>query len=164
MEISSGLTPDQKRLFDHDLFEIDNPDEHHIGKLYYMDRFSKIIGLVERYYPDSKGIRVGELGCAQGNFSLLLVERGYSVYALDINKEFIDYSKLKYEQGEIQWINTNVDIDFLSELLEGRLNVIILGELLEHCAYPEEIILKSLSLSLKKMESLLSRLRMENNY
>jgi len=55
------------------------------------------------------------------------------------NRPFIEYSKKKYERGTIEWIVSNVDnLNFP----EGALDVAIAGELIEHCAYPEEIVEK----------------------
>jgi len=123
------------KIIEFDKMEIDNPVYYHPQKLAYMDRINYIINYIKKIYIPTN-TRIAEFGCAQANMSLLLAQEGYETYAIDIEKEFLEYSKLKYEYGKITWILSNVE-----ELsLEKKFDVIILGEVIEHCAYPEEII------------------------
>ena len=83
------------------------------------------------------------LGCAQGNVSLLLAEAGYRATAIDLNPIFLRYSQAKYERGDIKWRLANIENH---GLLPESQDVVILGEVVEHCAYPERIVEKSFQL------------------
>lgn len=140
-DLEKILDNKHQNVLNYDKMQIDNPDKQNFIGLRYMDRINKIISLVKKYFPIENKSKVGDFACAQGNVSLLLAEQGYRVFAFDIDSSFIEYSKMKYEKGDIQWINGNIDdMDFA----EYDLDIAIAGELIEHCAYPEEILAKIL--------------------
>ena len=117
-----------------DLREIDNEDKHDFFRLHYLERIRKVMEVIERHSPD---MRILEIGAAQSNMSLLLAEKGFLTIALDINAEFLKYSRAKYETGNITWICANAtSLPFQKESLGS----VIIAELLEHCAYPEKIL------------------------
>jgi len=148
---NSNLFPvEMRRRFDniikYDLQEIDNVDSNSLSKINYINRLNKIIRIIKKHIPPSRHIKIADFGCGQGNLSLSLAELGYKVYAIDMREEFLEYSKAKYEKGEIEWIQSNIeDCNFEKEFFD----VIVLGEIVEHCAFPEEIIQK-VSVFLKK--------------
>jgi 2-polyprenyl-3-methyl-5-hydroxy-6-metoxy-1,4-benzoquinol methylase len=129
-------------ILDYDKKEIDNPDKYHPSRLHYLDRIRTILSIVQRKFPVPDQVKIGDFACAQGNVALLLAEIGYKVVAIDINNTYIEYSKKKYEKGDISWMVGNVDNLGLSQ---NSFDIAIVGELIEHCAYPEEIIEKVLS-------------------
>ncbi|MCG2661662.1 MAG: methyltransferase domain-containing protein, partial [Kiritimatiellae bacterium] len=90
------------------------------------------------YYPDPFAAAVGDFGCAQGNLSLLLAEEGYEIYAVDINPKFIEYARLKHERGVIHWIQGGIDDELA--IPRESLDVVVLGEVVEHCAFPEKVV------------------------
>jgi len=69
--------------------------------------------------------------------SLILAEMRYKVFAIDIRENFLEYSKLKYEKGDIEWICSNIE---MCKFEEEYFDAIVMGELVEHCAFPERII------------------------
>lgn len=122
-----------------DLREIDNEDEYNFFHLHYLERIRGVIKAVERYCP---GKKILELGSAQSNISLLLAEKGFLGIPLDINIEFLKYSRAKRETGKITWICANaMSLPFKKESFDG----VIIAELLEHCAYPEKIVKEACS-------------------
>jgi 2-polyprenyl-3-methyl-5-hydroxy-6-metoxy-1,4-benzoquinol methylase len=126
-----------RKIMHYDHIEIDNPDPHSIHKLNYWDRIQTVIALVEQIHPHPTDIHIAELGCAQGNMSLLLAEKGYAVTAVDQDANFLEYSQLKHEYGNIQWVQAN----FSNENIPiPPADIAILGEIIEHCAYPEKVI------------------------
>lgn len=131
-----------KKILSYDLLEIDNPDEKSPIRLSYLNRIKKIISEIQKTFPNKESIKIGEFGCAQGNISLMLAELGYTTFAFDINRTFLEYSKMKYRKGKINWILANID-DL--PVKKDTFDVIILGEVIEHCAYPEDIIVKTLT-------------------
>jgi len=123
-----------------DLVEIEHPDPYSFQKLYYMDRLKKVVAMVRKYR--SRGL-VLDAACAQGNFGLLLAEAGRQVVALDINVEFLRYSRAKHERGQVSWVcGSVVSFPFPDHLFE----VILLGEVIEHVAYPEVLVAEALRL------------------
>ena len=117
-----------------DVREIDNEDKHNFFHLHYLERIGKVMQIVERYCPDKK---ILEVGSARSNISLLLAEKEFITIGLDINVEFLKYSRAKHETGKITWICANaMDLPFQKESLDG----VIIAELLEHCACPEKIV------------------------
>lgn len=101
-----------------------------------------IIAIVRKAFMSPAEVKIGDFGAAQGNMSLLLAEAGYKVCAFDINPSFIAYSKKKYEKGDIEWLDGNIEtLDFPLDSLD----VAIAGEIIEHCAYPEDILAKILT-------------------
>ena len=117
-----------------DLREIDNEDKYSFFRLHYLERIGKVMEVAERYSPCK---RILEIGAAQSNISLLMAERGLLAIGLDINVEFLKYSRAKHETGKITWICANaMGLPFRKESLDA----VIIAELLEHCAYPEKIV------------------------
>lgn len=128
-----------KYLIDSDRETVDKKDPYDLARINYQNRLDTIVDLVKKTYPVANNIKVGEFGCAQGIIALTLAEAGYSIAAFDINQNFLEYAKQKYEKGDVSWHQGDITtIDFPKESLEAA----ILGEVVEHCAYPEEIIAK----------------------
>lgn len=124
----------QAFLREFDLREIDNEDRYNFFRLHYLERIKEVIKVAERY---CQGKKILEVGSAQSNISLLLAEKGGFTIGLDINIEFLKYSRAKYETGRITWICANaMGLPFQRESLDG----VIIAELLEHCAYPEKVV------------------------
>lgn len=137
MKNSKSIFPEnEKQAFVHkfDLRDLDNEDSSNFFRMNYLERIHSIIGAVKDY---SSGKRVLEIGCAQANISLLLAEEGFIAIALDIALEFLKYSRLKYERGKIAWICADGS---LLPIQQNYFDVVILGEVIEHHTYPEELI------------------------
>jgi SAM-dependent methyltransferase len=128
---------DCRNVMDSDMQEIDNPDKHAPSRLNYLDRLKLIIMTIQTFFPNPKNILVGDFACCQGNIGLCLAELGYNVWAIDINPVFVEYSKKKYEKGNIQWIVSEIST---LEMTSSSLDIAIAGEVIEHCAYPEQLI------------------------
>jgi len=85
----------------------------------------------------SLGRKVLDMGCAQATASLILAENGFDVTAFDLNRNFLDYAKKKKEFGEISFVCGNaMHLPFRKNYFD----IIIMGELIEHVAYPEKLI------------------------
>ncbi len=141
-QIESFLDERYRSILNFDKIEIDNPDSHHYRRLNYADRLRLIVSLAEKEFPPSSPTKVGDFACAQSNIGITLAELGYKVYGFDVNPAFIEYSKMKYEKGDIEWFCSNIDtLEFPKESLD----LAIAGELIEHCAYPEDIVQQILS-------------------
>ncbi len=138
--IEPGLPDSLKKIIEFDKREIDNPDPYAHARLNYLDRLHKMLAVLRRCFPQPQGIAVADIGCGQGNLSLRLAESGFAVTAVDISPEYIQYAQLKKEKGQLTFVQGNFD----QLTMHGKFDCIILGELIEHCAYPEEFIEKAL--------------------
>ena len=101
--------------------------------LHYRRRLRTVISIIKRMHARS----VLEIGAAQGNMTLACAEMGCTSVALDINFHHLSYSRMKHETGSVAWVTGNAD---MPPFKNGRFDAIILGELLEHCAWPEKIL------------------------
>ena len=96
-------------------------------------RIDEVLKLVKEHSP---GPRVADLACAQGNFGILLAERGYDVTAVDIKEEFLRYAKKKHTHGKFQTLLANI-MEFRST---EPFDCVLAGEIIEHVAHPEQLL------------------------
>jgi len=116
-------SPKISKIIEFDKNEIDNPIHYHPLKLAYMDRINFIIDYIKKNYTPIN-IEIAEFGCAQANMSLLLAQEGYETFAIDIDEEFIEYSKKKYEFGKITWICSNIeDLSIEKTFFDDKYNI-----------------------------------------
>ncbi len=125
---------DQLFLYDHDCRELHNPVPGDFQRLMYLARFERVLGAIDRW---TQGKRVLDVGCAQGNFSLALAEKGYSVVALDLRSSFLRYLRLKQERGQIRCVSASIEA---FPFRQHGFDVVVLGEVIEHVAYPERLL------------------------
>ncbi|MCD4813055.1 methyltransferase domain-containing protein [bacterium] len=140
-QLKQALPEQFDRMIKFDKREIDNPDVYHHARLNYLDRLYKTLAVFRARFSKPEEILVADIGCAQGNLSLLLAEAGFRVTALDIDPDYLAYAEKKYEKGNIQWVQGSFD----KQDLPGFYDVVVLGEIIEHCAYPEDFIEKALA-------------------
>lgn len=113
--------------------ELYRRDELDYYALHYRRRLRTVVSIVKRVHAQS----VLEIGAAQGNMTLACAEMGRTCIALDINFHHLSYSRMKHENGSAAWVTANAD---MLPLKRRCFDAIILGELLEHCAWPERIL------------------------
>ncbi|HEV2055655.1 MAG TPA: methyltransferase domain-containing protein [Methylomirabilota bacterium] len=127
-------------LYEHDRLELNSGDPRANSHRMYVSRFEAVLAAVERCAA-ALGRGPGELavldvGCAQGNFSLTLAERGYRVFAVDLRPGFLRYARLKYERGRVHWVNASAD----ALPFRGLFDIVLLGEVIEHVAHPDALL------------------------
>ena len=86
----------------------------------------------------SSSLKILDLAAAQGNYSLLLAEMGYDVTWNDLRSDLIDYVKLKYVKGKIDFIPGNV----FELRLTSKFDVVLIAEVIEHVAHPDDFLAK----------------------
>ncbi len=114
--------------------EIDNPDHDDPRRFRYLERMHEVLRLARTAEPPA---RVAEIGCAQGNVSLLLAEAGYRAVAVDLRLDFVRYARAKWERGPLAVM---VGDAFRLPLRSGAFDVVIVGELVEHVAEPAALL------------------------
>ena len=72
------------------------------GKIYdliYKDKdYEKELGFIESLFPE-KPEKILELGCGTGNYTNLLLKKGYDVLSLDLSKEMLEVAEKKIQEG-----------------------------------------------------------------
>jgi 2-polyprenyl-3-methyl-5-hydroxy-6-metoxy-1,4-benzoquinol methylase len=126
-----------KYSYPYDLLEIYYEETSRCGYAYaYANRRKHILELVQKVAKP--GAKVLDVAAAQGNFSLFLAELGYEVTWNDLREELIDYVKLKWEYGTIDYAPGNVfTLDF-----DSKFDVVLIAEVIEHVAHPDEFLKK----------------------
>lgn len=120
---------DELYLYNHDI----NPYE----SFSTLKRIKEIIRLTKKY---ALGKNILDIGCAQGNIATLLAEEGFETVALDLNQKFLNYAKKKREFGKVKYVCANaMNLPFK----KNNFDTVILGEIIEHVAYPEKLIAES---------------------
>jgi 2-polyprenyl-6-hydroxyphenyl methylase/3-demethylubiquinone-9 3-methyltransferase len=125
-----------KLSYQYDLLEVYNSQEN-LGYAYaYNNRYKQTIKLIKEV-AKSKA-KILDVAAASGNFSLFLAELGYEVTWNDLREELVDYVKMKWEKGIINYISGNVfDLDF-----DSYFDAVLITEVIEHVAHPDEFLQK----------------------
>ncbi len=126
--------------YKYDLLELYG-DESNLGYAYaYRSRITTTLGFVESVA--SPPASVLDVAAGQGNISLQLAERGYHVTWNDLRSDLSDYVALKYEYGTIDYCPGNIfDLDS-----SRTFDIVLLAEVIEHVAHPDELLRKAASL------------------
>jgi len=130
----SLVDSDHLFLYEHDCRELHNPVVGDFTRLMYLARFDLVLHTIEHW---ARGKRVLDVGCAQGNFSLALAEGGYAVVPMDLRPSFLRYLRLKYERGQICCVSASIET---FPFRPNTFDVVLLGEVIEHVAYPERLL------------------------
>lgn len=127
--------PRQKWFLDLDKIEFFGFSNNNFAYLGYKARFNKIVEIIKRFSP---GKKILDAGCATANMSLYLAEQGFKIFAFDLQMYFIKYARLKYEKGKIHFINANL----MHPPFKTGFDCVILGDVIEHLAYPETAVIE----------------------
>lgn len=102
----------------------------------YKNRQKSTLDLIKQSLPIGSSIL--DVAAAQGNFSLLLAEEGYKVTWNDLRDDLVDYVRLKYEKGNLNFAPGNVfDLDY-----ENHFDGVLITEIIEHVAHPDDFLKK----------------------
>lgn len=120
-------------LRQHDLHELHSPDW--LERLDYRIRLATVERQIRASMP--RGALVADVGCAQANQALLLTGDGYRVLACDLRVGFLRYAARKSAAGG-PWLAAASGTEL--PLVDGAADVVVLGEILEHVAHPNEFL------------------------
>jgi 2-polyprenyl-6-hydroxyphenyl methylase/3-demethylubiquinone-9 3-methyltransferase len=100
----------------------------------YQTRWRQTLALIRKATPP--GARILDVAAAQGNFTLRLAAMGYRVTWNDLRAELVEYVKLKWESGDVEFTPGNVfDLG-----LKGDFDTILIAEVIEHVAHPDDFL------------------------
>ncbi|HMD30960.1 MAG TPA: methyltransferase domain-containing protein [Candidatus Acidoferrales bacterium] len=127
-------TEEARNLHAHDAAEYHCPRPGSDYSRMYCGRLESVVRKVRETLPSG---RVLDLGCAQGNFGLLLAEAGYHVVAVDLRPAFLAYARMKHERGAFAAVAASGDrLPFAG----AEFDAVIWGEVIEHVAFPEHFL------------------------
>ena len=130
---------DVVEIYRNDLREVWDPSiERHMYNS-YQNQLDLYQTIARRY----GGHTVLDIGAAQATLALLLAESGYTVTAVDIRPQFLEYAKTRYERGEIRFVAGNAFE--LSGL--GTFDVVFANQIIEHLVHPVEFLVSLGALS-----------------
>lgn len=79
-----------------------------------------------------------DLAAAQGNYTLWMAERGYDVTWNDLRADLEGYVRLKQERGTVRYAPGNAfELQF-----ESPFDLVLVMEIIEHVAHPDEFLLQ----------------------
>ncbi len=123
-----------KESYPYDLLEVFGQKTDYGYYYSYRNRQQKALNLIKQNLP--VGSTVLDIAGAQGNFSLSLAEAGYRVTWNDLRADLVDYVKLKYERGEINFAPGNAfELDFREPF-----DCVLATEVIEHVAHPDQFL------------------------
>ncbi len=123
-----------RMLYAHDVVEYHCADARNFYAQMYQSRLRLLLGLAQRAGRRGRAL---DLGCAQGNVALLLAEAGLEAWAVDLRCEFLEYAGRKYERGRFQRCAANAEA---LPFANGAFELVVWGEMIEHVAYPENVL------------------------
>lgn len=126
--------PESWRLsYRHDANSVFSGDSSLGYRLAYRNRFRHAIRLLLE--TTAPGGRVLDVAAAQGNFTIVLAELGYSVVWNDLRSDLEGYVRMKTERADIEFVPGNV-FD-LPVGFDGTFDAVLATEIVEHVAHPD---------------------------
>jgi len=107
-------------------------------EFYIAHRFNKTI---EIFPPDLKGRKFLDIGCGRGSYTVFLLKRGSSGYALDFSGEYLRFAKQAMEEERVHCELIEGDACELP-FLENSFDLILLLEIIEHIPDYQRVLAK----------------------
>lgn len=126
--------------YGYDLFEIYSDTSNRGYSYAYLNRFRASLDFIRSVCPPPASIL--DVAAGQGNATLVLAESGYEVTWNDLRADLVGYTQLKHERGVVHYEAANLfDLDPVD-----KFDLILLAEIVEHVAHPDELLRKVRSL------------------
>jgi len=132
-EPSELLGEEEHDLRDHDVLEL-HGDTSSAQSSTYRRRIDLLVELIERHAPVGP---VVDAACAQGNVAILMAERGRHAIGVDLRPAFLTYARRKDSDGLTDWVAGSLEA---LPLRPKSFACVVLGEVVEHVAYPERLL------------------------
>jgi 2-polyprenyl-3-methyl-5-hydroxy-6-metoxy-1,4-benzoquinol methylase len=125
-----------KECYVYDELELWNGKSNLGYKYAYRNRHQPILDAVKQSIP--RGGTILDVAAAGGNFTLPLAEQGFRLVWNDLRGECIDWVKMKYEHGDVEYVVGNIFEKSTS--LHERFDGVIATEVIEHVAHPDQFL------------------------
>lgn len=89
------------------------------------------------------GARILDIAAAQGNYTLWLAERGFDVTWNDLRADLEGYVRLKWERGTVRYAPG----DAFALAFPHPFDLVVVTEIIEHVAHPDEFLRTAASLT-----------------
>ncbi|WP_458125823.1 class I SAM-dependent methyltransferase [Paenibacillus sp. Z3-2] len=122
----------------------DRVSERYYGEINSEDSHEATRTRIHWMCREAKGTRILDVGCSQGIASILLAREGFRVTGVDLEEESIRYAQAELAK-ESKPVRSNVDfrmLDITQWKVRTTFDTILLGEVLEHFAHPETLLLQ----------------------
>jgi 2-polyprenyl-3-methyl-5-hydroxy-6-metoxy-1,4-benzoquinol methylase len=113
-----------KSMFE-DVFSAEDP--WHLGSAQEQYRYHIAINYIKKNFQ-KPGMKVLELGCAEGNFTEFLAREGYNITSVDISETAITRAKKKNIEG-VEYVNSEMT-EYINENDIKKFDLILLMECL----------------------------------
>lgn len=106
---------------------------HYLKKINFLLDYVKLL----QNSLEKKNLKVLDIGCGVGNFSLAVADLGCSVVGVDVDASSIEYANKRKENLDCTFHVGNAhSLDF-----KKLFDIIICSEVLEHLKYPEKLLM-----------------------
>ncbi|MBI2910189.1 MAG: class I SAM-dependent methyltransferase [Chloroflexi bacterium] len=127
---------DHRALYRFDIRELHHPDPY-VSRLGRIGRIYRTTATVKKLVRSGRCL---DIACAQGSAVHLLAESGYTTVGVDLNPNYLTYALLKRESGSAHFVSGNAES---LPVADGAFDVVIMGEILEHAAFPDRLVLEA---------------------
>ncbi|GGH55508.1 hypothetical protein GCM10008014_25190 [Paenibacillus silvae] len=122
----------------------DRVNERYYGEINSEDSHEATRTRVHWMCRETTGKRILDVGCSQGITSILLGREGFRVTGVDLEEESIRYAQEELAK-ESKPVRNHVDfrmLDITQWKARTTFDTVLLGEVLEHFAHPETLLLQ----------------------
>ena len=122
----------------------DRVSERYYGEINSEDSHEATRTRIHWMCREATGKRILDVGCSQGITSILLAREGFRVTGVDLEEESIRYAQAELAK-ESKPVRNNVDfrmLDITQWKVKTTFDTVLLGEVLEHFAHPETLLLQ----------------------